>query len=230
MDAVHTDGLATRITPQLILGLTLVAVGLVLTLGTMGIVEAHEWLRLWPLALIVIGLVRLSGPAQGNRLTDAAWLVGGCGLLLWTFGLVGFSIVWALLLIFVGGVIAHGAMTPGRRRPAAVSDKLDMIAMLGGVERTVRTTDFRGGALVAVMGGHKIDLRQSDILPGESAVIDVTAVCGGVELRVPEDWKIESRGVTVMGAFEDKTSGTTDGLKKLVITGLVVCGGVEVRH
>jgi predicted membrane protein len=228
MDEAQTDRMVARLTPQLVLGLTLVGVGLVLTLGTMGIVEAHQWLRLWPLSLVVVGLVRLSRPAQGNRLTDVAWLIGGCGLLLWTFGFVGFSIVWALLLTFVGAVVVCGALIPGRR-PAEI-DKLDMIAQLGCVERTVRTTDFRGGALVAMMGGHKIDLRQSDILPGEAAVIDVTVVCGGIELRVPEDWRVEIRGVAVMGAFEDKTIGAVDGLKRLVITGLVVCGGVEVRH
>jgi hypothetical protein len=57
-----------------------------------------------------------------------------------------------------------------------------------------------------------------------------------VELRVPDCWYVHSRSLPVFGGFEDKTrqSSPTDtsGAKRktLVVTGVVVFGGVEIRN
>jgi hypothetical protein len=53
---------------------------------------------------------------------------------------------------------------------------------------------------------------------------------GGVEVRVPEDWTVETRGMAVLGGFEDKTRRPLDDRRKLVVTGLAVLGGVEVKN
>ena len=65
------------------------------------------------------------------------------------------------------------------------------MAVLGGGSRGNNSRSFQGGELTAVLGGCDIDLRQAAI-DGE-AVIDVFAICGGIEIRVPEDWTIVGR-------------------------------------
>jgi len=97
------------------------------------------------------------------------------------------------------------------------------------VQRTIRSQEFRGGTVVAVMGGCAIDLRNATIA-GEEAVVDVTAFWGGLEIRVPDDWYVESRGVALLGGFGDKTQGPLQGGKRLVVTGMAIMGGVEIKN
>ena len=64
---------------------------------------------------------------------------------------------------------------------------------------------FRGGEMTAFMGGCELDLRQAEMAPGEDATIDVFAVMGGHEIRVPETWAVVTKAVPIMGGVEDRT-------------------------
>ncbi len=77
------------------------------------------------------------------------------------------------------------------------------MAILSGVNRGNNSRAFRGGDLTAIMGGCDIDLRQAAI--NGDAVIDVFAVWGGIEIRVPEDWSVVFHVTPLLGGVEDKT-------------------------
>jgi hypothetical protein len=103
------------------------------------------------------------------------------------------------------------------------------MAVMGAVMRGNNSHVFRGGDLTAVMGGCELDLRHAAI-DGE-AVIDVFALWGGIEIRVPEDWSIESRVVPIMGGVEDKTRPPQGASRhRLVLRGFVVMAGVEIKN
>jgi hypothetical protein len=53
---------------------------------------------------------------------------------------------------------------------------------------------------------------------------------GGVEIKVPEDWAVENRGVAFMGAFEDSTRRPAEPKARFVLTGLAIMGGIEVKN
>jgi predicted membrane protein len=78
------------------------------------------------------------------------------------------------------------------------------------------------------MGGLEIDLHNASI-KGE-AVIDIFAMMGGVEMRVPEDWLVVIEGFPFMGGYENKTHAPKDTTKRLVIKGTAVMGGVEIKN
>jgi cell wall-active antibiotic response 4TMS protein YvqF len=86
---------------------------------------------------------------------------------------------------------------------------------------------------VAVFGEVKIDLRKAGIA-GDQAVIDVNALFGGVDIRVPDNWRVEMRGAGIFGAFEDKTvPPRLDPAVKtpqLIITGTAVFGAAKVDN
>ncbi len=93
------------------------------------------------------------------------------------------------------------------RRPLAGAENIatvDGLVLLGGGRRSSNSADFRGGDLMAVMGGFNVDLRNAKIANGP-AVIDVFAFWGGIDIKVPEDWAVTVRGIPLLGGFDDKT-------------------------
>ncbi len=156
----------------------------------------------------------------------------GVWLLLESAGLVRVPLwdLWPMLLVFFGAsLVWHGLR--GRQNRASADDAATVsgLAVLGGIHRGNNSRAFRGGDLTAVLGGCEIDLRQAAI-EGE-AVIDVFAMWGGIEIRVPEDWSVSGRVVPILGGFEDKThppQGAT--AHRLVVRGFAIMGGIEIKN
>jgi hypothetical protein len=110
-------------------------------------------------------------------------------------------------------------------------EKLNEFALMGGGERVVRSQDFRGGDVTAIMGGFEIDLRGAQIA-GESAKLDIFTLWGGVEIRVPEEWAIETQGMPILGAFTNSARGVPGEAprKKFIVSGVAIMGGVEIKN
>ncbi len=103
-------------------------------------------------------------------------------------------------------------------------------AMLSGHELRPVSRPFRGADLNAIMGGIKLDLTSAR-MEGDSAVIEVFAFWGGVEIYVPPDWTVTSEVTTLLAGFIDKRRPTTVvPTKHLVIKGMVVMAGVEIKN
>jgi predicted membrane protein len=80
-----------------------------------------------------------------------------------------------------------------------------------------------------MFGGVEIDLSQADI--NGTVVIDATQIFGGMKLLVPANWELKSDAVAIFGGVDDKRmiSQTYDGNKKLLITGFVMFGGIDIK-
>jgi predicted membrane protein len=226
-----------RFTPRLVLGAFLILVGVLFTAANLGLVEARQYLRYWPLVFVLIGLTHFAGTRQRGRLAGLIWIVVGVWWTASNLRLIPFSF-WDLwpgaVILLVGVALVSGALR-GPRRPADApeaggEDVVHMFAMMGGNERRVASKGFRGGDMTAIMGGCVLDLREAQPI-AEGAVLDVFALMGGIELKVPEDWSVEIEGAPVMGAFEDKTRGSDrDSAKRLKVRGAVVMGGLEIKN
>ena len=115
---------------------------------------------------------------------------------------------------------------------------ISMFSVMSGVRRASNASAFRGGDILAFMGGAHLDLRLATIAPGEEAVLDVTAIMGGVEVAVPNTWAVSTPVFPFMGAVEDKRLAPLpiDGKlpldaasPRLVIRGFVMMGNIELR-
>jgi hypothetical protein len=79
------------------------------------------------------------------------------------------------------------------------------------------------------MGGCEIDLRNAGI--DGDATIDVFAMWGGIEIRVPETWTVVGRVTPLLGGFEDSTRALPGaGNQRLIVRGLVIMGGIEIKN
>lgn len=217
-----------------ILGLGVLALGTLLTLDNLDIMEVEHLLDFWPVLLIILGLAHLVQPAGDRRLgAGLLWLTIGTLLLLYTLDMLTFNVwdLWPLLLVLLGAKLLWRAFTRSRSRVDPESANFfDATAVMGGVERHIACDDFQGGDATALLGACEIDLRDCGSA-GEPAEIHTFAFWGGVELRVPEDWEVQVRGTAVMGAFEDKTrTPQGDTRKILVVRGFAIMGGVEIKN
>ena len=217
-----------------ILGLGVLAIGVLLTLGNLEIVNVEHLFDYWPVLLILLGLAHLIQPGRDRRLgAGLLWLIVGTLLLLnsldfWTFNIWD---LWPLLLVLLGAQLLWRAMTRGRRQVDPESSSFfDATAVMGGVERHIACDDFQGGDATAMLGGCEIDLTECGS-EGRPAEIHIFAFWGGVDIRVPRDWEVQVRGTAIMGAFEDKTRGpVTQARKVLIVRGLAIMGGAEIKN
>jgi predicted membrane protein len=229
-------GRSRSIAPQFVMGVLIIVVGVLFTLENLGFIEAGAYLRFWPVALMAVGLMKLWSGGRGGSLHGLLFFFAGVWLLLQAMSIVTISLwnLWPVLLIFAGAsLVWRGISGPASERGVADADSHSMIsavAVLGGVNRGNNSRTFRGGDLTAVLGGCQIDLRNAAI-DGE-AVIDVFAIWGGIEIKVPEDWSVSGRVTPVLGGYEDKTHPTRDAAttQRLVVRGMVIMGGVEIKN
>jgi predicted membrane protein len=235
MPPEHSSPEATvRFTPQLVVGLIVILVGVVMTLDSLQVLEAHRYLRFWPAGVMALGLVKVlsSRDGDGGAFGGFLILVIGTWLLLEQTGFVRISLweMWPALLVFLGlFLVWQGVAGPRRRLTGDSNTLIRATAVLGGVSRGNNSAAFRGGELTAMMGGCEIDLRHASI-DGE-AVIDIFAIWGGVEIRVPPDWTVASRVTPILGGVDDKTRPPQGASRhRLVLRGFVVMAGVEIKN
>jgi len=219
---------ALRVTPRLVLGVFIMMAGILLALDNLGLVDSSFFFRSWPAVLIVIGTLKLLGH-EGQHKGGLFLIVLGTCLLGFTFGYLNWARLWAALFIVVGGSIVSRAIRPPTVRTGSPSNSIDTMSLLGGSKTVSNSPDFRGGQALAVMGGCEIDLRRATIAQGE-AVFDVFAFWGGIELRVPEEWEVVNRVNAFLGGSDNKTMVAPAAKQRLVVTGTVIMGGVEVKN
>ncbi len=230
--------LRSRLTPKLFFGILVAVVGAIFLLDNLELLDDDFLKSWWPTGIVALGLVQLCfGDSAFPRVIGLGlMLLGGLLLLgklqpeildpgdLWRF--------WPVALVLLGGSIAYGALVPKSARISRSADYTNIFALWSGQDRRVGSQTYRGGDLIAIMGGYELDLRDADIPAGEEAVLDTFSLMGGGEIRVPEDWEVSVEVVPFMGGVESKaTAPPPDAPRKVLhVRGFAMMGGIEVKN
>jgi predicted membrane protein len=225
---------------QIVIGLFVIAVGLLFLLDNLGWLDLNFTLHVWPTALIFFGILKLlqTRTRSGMVVGWAIIAIGGLIMLKET-GLISISwrALWPVLLIAAGLAVVFKSAS-GRSIFDTLGHSIDkdgdetdvnITSIMGSYKNRITSTDFRGGEVTTVMGGIDLDLRQSSI--NGDAVLNVFSLFGGITIKVPIDWLVELQGTPIMGGFEEKTVPPSSATgKRLIIRGYVIMGGLEVRN
>jgi len=188
--------------------------GALLLLNNLHIISTNVWGILWPLMLIVVGLQVLYRNARRRRWRDDDNFSPTRGP-------------------EDGPTATPGGSAPQGETPGAAPrpGHLDEWAFFSGSRRRVDSQDFKGGEAFAMFGGVELDLRSAAITQDE-VMIDASALFGGVDIQVPENWNVIVEGHGMFGGYEDKTLHTMpeNARPRVVITGSAVFGGVVVKN
>ncbi len=225
-----------HISYQVIIGAILLLLGGLLLLRATGIYDTGEFLVYTPSLIVlfaVIALVKsgfrfLSGPVVMIVIFGTIQAV--------VLGYASSDIILPVIIIAIGlGFIFNRVRRP--HTMDEVTDRVELLAVLGGVESRSTSKTFRGGEMLAIFGGVDLDLRDAGIsVP--PAEIQVFTLFGGTEIRVPEGWNVRLNVLPVLGSAEDERRrpaaaqepadvGSQKG-PNLIITGFVAFGGVSV--
>lgn len=222
-------------------GVLLTLVGTIFLLDNLGIINGAHLFRFWPMLLIIAGAFNIVD--RERRSWGFVLLVVGTFLQLNQLGLAHFSwaAFWPIILIAVGLFVMWNSLTSRKTPPASSATGGDPrttvngAAIFSGLERRVTTQDFQGGHVTAIFGGIELDLSEANI-QGDEATLEVNAVFGGAEIRIPYSWQVSYCGSPVFGGVEDKTrvrssdEALASKTKVLNITGTVMFGGLEIKN
>ncbi|MCX6235626.1 MAG: DUF5668 domain-containing protein [Bacteroidetes bacterium] len=223
----------------LIFGIVVILAGLVMLLSNTGLLP-HNWhhnIFSWGMLIVVIGLVNIIGRKWWWGLL---LVIAGIFLMPDVFHNV-FSedvnfwhVFWpAVIILFgLGMIFGTGHMFRHRRIDTISSgdDYIDEVAVFGGGDRVVHSEAFKGGRMVAVFGGSKIDLTNTKMAPGVNE-LEMIVVFGGSELVIPADWNIKIEVFSIFGGYSDKRGPTqVDYSKTLIIKGVTIFGGGEIKR
>jgi uncharacterized membrane protein len=206
---------------RLILGLLLLGLGVAIILNQLGIVEVsfRQIGSYWPVIPLLLGLnwlvlsFRTATGGEGQKVFFP-WSQFIGSLIIIAFGVIYlgrnlhwfkfdagifWSMVLALLLIMLGINLLRGRSSGGGNR----------FAFMGGITMGGSTPwKLDSGSYLAFMGGVDIDLTKAEIPKGET-VLDLTAVMGGIEVKVPKGLSILYEGTAILGGVTYK--GQEDG-------------------
>ena len=239
-------------------GIILIVVGFVLILEKLNLIPevVSDLLISWQMLLVGIGILSLIG---GNKIGGTILVIIGVFFMIPELINVPYEIrkiYWPLILVAIGVALllrhrdglhhlksnSKGEFRfntrPGAAGSSAPDDgthnTFDDFVIFGGREIFINSQALAGGKATSIFGGMEFDLRKATMVPG-GAVIDCVSVFGGCGFKIPMDWNVRNEVTTLFGAFTDKRGDTFneryyDPSKTLLIKGISIFGGVEVKH
>ncbi len=215
-----------------LIGIALIGAGVVFLLEAVGAIKGSEALDAWwPLLLVGLGVLQA---ASARRVGGAAavLMVGGLLVLLVTTGALGDKagrVAWPLVAVAAGMWLVSGW---GRsRRRSSDASHVDALSVLDLVRLASISQALRRADLTAVCGKLILDLTAARPADGGAKVF-ITSILGHVDVLVPKGWRVDVKGLPLIGAWDDTTSkrGLGPGSPAIQVRILAIFGGAELKH
>ncbi len=217
-------------TGRLILGLVLIAAGIIFILNATGIANINVFFDgWWTLFLIVPGFVGLF--TQKDKTGNLICLAIGIFLLLCCQDILSFDMLWKLalptILIIIGlKIIFSGFFT--QKAPALSADAKNGCAIFAGQTLRYDNEVFPGAELNAIFGGVKCDLTLATF--ETDCTINATAIFGGIDILLPPTINVKVNSTSLFGGVSKKTGrNMIPGAPTLYINGTGIFGGVDIK-
>lgn len=232
---------------NVLLGLLVIAVGVVILMRKMDIPFFPYWIFSWPMILIVVGLF----VGIKNNFTNVGWLIlvllGSFFLLddvmFFNWHLREFAFPLGIIVIGIF-LIFRSVVSPNRNIQGRFRDRFQQAGETQGEtheyseeekkrtlsddEEYVNSTNIFGSTKKRIFsksfrGGQTTNFFGGTVLDlsqadiDKSIVIDVIQVFGGVKLIMPANWVVKSDVVSIFGGLDDKRNMAPSDPDKVVV-------------
>jgi len=219
---------------RVLLGLGVIAAGAMALLDRQQVFELPLLRSFWPLALVLLGLARLTWPRQAGGLFGLALIAVGSLLTARNLGYTGFSLRdwWPVFVIGAGLTVLLGGAFP--RRSAALAtlipgDRIALDASFSNLNQRSESPGFIGGHVDLSFGSLALDLSQAT-MAGPEAVLEISARFSSIELRLPRGWQVVSDMAITAGGITDRTAPTVLPTHRLILRGQTLFGGIAIGN
>ncbi len=156
-----------------------------------------------------------------------AWGIGALlGISLMKFVIAAILIVIGIRIII--GKDSNKYCNFSSSKSTSNEDFINEVNIFSSVNKKIKSEDFKGGKIVMIFSGGKIDL--SDVKTTEKVIeMEITSIFGGVDLMLPKNWKVNSQGTSIFGGYDTKIEGDSNDVT-LNIKGSAVFGGVKITN
>jgi len=217
-------------------GLILILLGVLFLLDQMGRADFGDLVsRWWPLILIAAGLWQLISSDFRELAGGLFLIILGTIIQLAKLEILGrhlWRYIWPALIIGLGLWVLLGAFrrSSAPRLSGSKEDDLDAFAIFAGLNRRVESQNFHGGKATAILGGIELDLTPVRLAEPKAA-LDLTAIMGGIDIRVPRHIRVELNGNPVLGGIENKHNFAPGSAPEqtLSIKATAILGGIDIK-
>ncbi len=245
---------------RLVIGLSVLFVGIILLLNNLDVgidIEVGQVLKLWPVIPLILGInwlimsFRYVSRGEEDSKVFFSWGQFITALIAIAIGVVFlgrnldlfiidttlfWNIIWPVVLIIIGINLLKGRRVEG--------GKGGRFVFMGGAN--IGGSDpwkLESGSYFTFMGGIDMDLRSAEIPEGET-VLDLTAIMGGIDVKIPEGLSVIYDGSAILGGvtFKEHEDGGIIGGRKIEqnidestnkivrIQARAILGGVEIEE
>ncbi len=146
-----------------------------------------------------------------------------------------FKFVFALILIAIGIRIIigkdyyHQWNWDFKPAQSTTNDNfINEVNIFSRADKAVKSEDFKGGKIVMIFSGGKIDLSQAKTSE-KNIELEIVAIFGGGELIIPKGWKVNSQATSILGGYDVKVEGD-NGEVILNLKGAAIFGGMRITN
>ena len=222
-----------KINPKFLFGILVVVVGVVLLFEQAGVFpmfSKYIWMffaKLWPLILVAVGakLLILRNMFPGFVLLLLGVVFLATNLFGWNF----FSVLWPVVIIALGVSLLFKTEEK-KKGEKVVSDKDHIFetVVFWGVDKKIKSKEFKGGEVNVAFGGLELDLREAKVAK-RGARLHINCAFGEVEVFVPKECRIKTNGTGILGGWNPEVKDRSIDEPVLEITGGVIFGGVDIK-
>ena len=215
-------------------GIIIIVLGALFLMGTLDILDfGHIVKGWWPIIIVLIGFFKLKGESKSG---GAVLFIIGIILLTATLDFINWGEIlrfWPILLILVGISMVSKSRNKKswsfNKSSETNKDNISVNVIFGGSNQTVYSENFQGGDIQAIFGGVELDLRNVKISEN-GAVLNLTALFGGLEITAPTNCRVILNGTPILGGMENRTHCEEEQAHTLRCNCTIAFGGIEVHN
>ena len=229
---------------SILMGVFIIFIGLLFLARAFGFIENFTFNGWWTLFIIIPSVYSII--SVGVKWHNVFMFCLGVLFLLKANGFIEDVNIGYLILAFVaisiginfltGDSSNYDSFTKNKsfsKSKMTNDDYLNVTAIFSSSDKKYLSSSFKGGGITTIFGGAEIDL--SEVVINESITIDVAAIFGGIDLKLPKGYRIKEDVANIFGGTDvhyDKNKNVTEVYSNediyIAIKGAAIFGGVDI--